>query len=76
MNTFTLVFTSEELNTIFNALQDRPFREVAGIIDNIRMQIQAAQDEQAEKERQETEKKEMVKEMDHMFNGEKEGDKK
>lgn len=58
MNTFTLVFTSEELNTIFNALQDRPFREVAGIIDNIRMQIQAAQTEQAEKERQEAKEEE------------------
>ena len=58
MNTFTLVFTSEELNTIFNALQDRPFREVAGIIDNIRMQIQAAQAEQAEKERQEAKEEE------------------
>ena len=58
MNTFTLVFASEELNTIFNALQDRPFREVAGIIDNIRMQIQAAQDEQAEKERQESKEEE------------------
>lgn len=50
MNTFTLVFTSEELNTIFNALQDRPFREVAGIIDNIRMQISAAQAEESKKE--------------------------
>lgn len=50
MNTFTLVFTSEELNVIFNALQDKPFREVAGIIDNIRMQISAAQAEQEAKE--------------------------
>ena len=52
MNTFTLVFTSDELNVIFNALQDKPFREVASIIDNIRMQIQTAQAEQEEKERQ------------------------
>lgn len=58
MNTFTLVFTSEELNVIFNALQDKPFREVAGIIDNIRMQIQAAQAEQTEKERQEVKEEE------------------
>lgn len=58
MNTFTLVFTSEELNVIFNALQDKPFREVAGIIDNIRMQISAAQAEQAEKERQEAKEEE------------------
>lgn len=56
---YTLVFTSEELNVIFNALQDKPFREVAGIIDNIRMQIQAAQDEQAEKERQEAKEEEI-----------------
>ncbi len=58
MNTFTLVFTSEELNVIFNVLQDKPFREVAGIIDNIRMQISAAQAEQAEKERQEAKEEE------------------
>lgn len=57
MNTFTLVFTSEELNVIFNALQDKTFREVAGIIDNIRMQISAAQAEQEAKERQEEEDK-------------------
>ena len=50
MNTFTLVFTNDELNIVFNALQDRPFREVAPIIDNIRMQIQAAQDELNKKE--------------------------
>jgi len=50
MNTFTLVFTNDELNVVFNALQDRPFREVAPIIDNIRMQIQAAQDELNKKE--------------------------
>ena len=59
--TYTFVFTDQELNVIFQALQDRPFREVAGIIDNIRMQIQAAQDEQAEKERRE-EQTESVKE--------------
>ena len=50
MNTFTLVFTNDELNVVFNALQDRPFREVAPIIDNIRMQIQAAQNELNKKE--------------------------
>jgi hypothetical protein len=56
MNTFTLVFTNDELNVVFNALQDRPFREVAPIIDNIRMQIQAAQDELNKKENVEGEK--------------------
>lgn len=50
MNTFKLVFTSDELNVVFNALQDRPFREVAPIIDNIRMQISAAQEEESKKE--------------------------
>ena len=50
MNTFTLVFTSEEINVIFNALQDRPFREVAPVIDNIRIQINAAQAEESKKE--------------------------
>lgn len=47
MNTFTLVFTDQELNIIFGALQERPYREVAPIIDSIRMQIQAAQEEKA-----------------------------
>jgi hypothetical protein len=56
MNTFTLVFTNDELNVVFNALQDRPFREVAPIIDNIRMQIQAAQDELNKKENVEGDK--------------------
>ena len=48
--TYTFVFTDQELNVIFQALQDRPFREVAPVIDNIRMQIQAAQDELNKKE--------------------------
>lgn len=49
MNTFTLVFTSDELNVIFNALQDKPYKEAAPVIDSIRMQIQAAQEEQMKK---------------------------
>lgn len=52
MNTFTLVFTDQELNVIFEALQERPYREAAPVIDSIRMQIQAAQEEKARHEGQ------------------------
>ena len=48
--TYTFVFTDQELNVIFQALQDRPFREVAPVIDNIRIQINAAQAEESKKE--------------------------
>lgn len=52
MNTFTLVFTDQELNIIFGALQERSYREAAPVIDSIRMQIQAAQEEKARQEGQ------------------------
>lgn len=52
MNTFTLVFTDQELNVIFGALQERPYREAAPVIDSIRMQIQAAQEEKERREEQ------------------------
>lgn len=52
MNTFTLVFTDQELNVIFGALQERPYREAAPVIDSIRMQIQAAQEEKERHEGQ------------------------
>ena len=52
MSTFTLVFTDQELNVIFGALQERPYKEAAPVIDSIRMQIQAAQEEKARHEGQ------------------------
>lgn len=50
MNTFTFVFTDQELNVIFGALQEKPYKEAAPVIDSIRMQIQAAQEEKARQE--------------------------
>ena len=52
MNTFTFVFTDQELNVIFGALQEKPYTEAAPVIDSIRMQIQAAQEEKARHEGQ------------------------
>lgn len=52
MNTFTFVFTDQELNVIFGALQEKPYKEAAPVIDSIRMQIQAAQEEKARHEGQ------------------------
>lgn len=52
MNTFTLVFTDQELNAIFGALQEMPYKEAAPVIDSIRMQIQAAQEEKSRHEGQ------------------------
>ena len=52
MNTFTFVFTDQELNVIFGALQERPYKEAAPVIDSMRMQIQAAQEEKARHEEQ------------------------
>lgn len=50
METFTLVLTGQELNIVFKSLQELPFREVAPIIDNIRMQVNAAQEERMKAE--------------------------
>lgn len=50
MNTFTFVFTDQELNVIFGALQEKPYKEAAPVIDSIRMQIQAAQEEKSRQE--------------------------
>lgn len=52
MNTFTFVFTEQELNVIFGALQEKPYKEAAPVIDSIRMQINAAQEERARREEQ------------------------
>lgn len=50
METYRLVFNGEELNVIFNALAEKPYREVAGLFNTINMQIQAAREESARKE--------------------------
>ena len=49
METYTLVFTGQELNTVFKALQELTYKEAAPVVDNIRMQLQAAQEEQMKK---------------------------
>ena len=49
---YSFVFTGEEVNVIFGALQERPYKEAAPVIDSIRMQIQAAQEEKERHEGQ------------------------
>ena len=39
MQSFTLVFTGEELNLLGVALSDRPFKEVAGLLGKINQQV-------------------------------------
>lgn len=54
---YTLVFTNQELNTIFGALQELPFKNAAPVIESIRMQIQAAeQEKQKQEEKEDSEK--------------------
>lgn len=50
MNTITLVLTAEELNVIFTALSEGPYKVVNPVMQNIQMQIQAAQEERARQE--------------------------
>ena len=73
MSNYSFCFTGEEVGIMFRSLYERPYKEVAPIIDSMNMQIRAAQEE--EQRRTEGEKEEMVHKMDHMFNGDKEGDK-
>lgn len=49
MNSFTFVLTDQELNVVFDALREKPYKEAAPVIDSIVMQVNAAN---AEKERQ------------------------
>lgn len=49
METSTLVFTNEELQIIFEALSELPYKKSASIIGTIQNQLQAAF---AEKQRQ------------------------
>lgn len=43
--TNTLVFTNEELNTIFEALSELPYKRSAPIIGTMQQQLQAAFEE-------------------------------
>ena len=47
---FTLEFGSDAINTIFDALADKPYRAVAHIVAEIQRQIQAQQQESAPEE--------------------------
>ncbi len=47
--TFNFVFTEAELNLIFSALTEKPYKEVANVIDNIRNQYNFALQEQQRK---------------------------
>ena len=40
---FTLELGGNAINVIFNALQDRPYREVAGVITEIQRQVEEQQ---------------------------------
>ena len=40
---FTLELGGNAINVIFNALQDRPYREVAGVIAEIQQQVERQQ---------------------------------
>ncbi len=40
---FTLELGGNAINVIFNALQDRPYREVAGVIAEIQRQVEEQQ---------------------------------
>lgn len=58
---FTLVFTPNELDVIFSALQEMPYKKAAPIIETINQQIRAAYEEQQRKAQEEaktTEKEE------------------
>ena len=70
---FKFNLSEKETNVILAGLQELRFKDAAPVIDVLRAQIQANYEEAAKPE--EEEKEEMVHEMDHMFNGEKEGDK-
>ena len=63
MKTFTFVFTEEELNQIFNALSDKPYKEVVGLLNNITNQYRFAMEEEQRKieAKAEAEKKDVEK---------------
>ena len=49
MNTITLVLTREELNVIFTALAEGPYKVVNPVMQNIQMQLRAAEEEMMKK---------------------------
>ena len=53
---YTFVFTNQELGIIFGALQEKPYKEVAPVIESIRMQIAAAEAELSKEKEEEKEK--------------------
>ena len=61
MNNFQLVFTPNELDVIFNALQEMPYKKAAPVIETMNQQIRAAYDEQQRKAQQEDAKTEEEK---------------
>ena len=75
---FQFTLSEKEVNTILAGLQELRFREAAPVIDVLKAQIQANYEEAAKPvastEENVENKEEMVHKMDHMFNGEKEGD--
>lgn len=56
--TNTLVFTNEELNTIFEALSELPYKRSAPIIGTMQQQLQAAFEEKKRKAERPKEEKE------------------
>ena len=55
--TNTLVFTNEELNIIFEALAELPYKRSASIIGTMQQQLQAAFEEKKKKFEEEKENK-------------------
>lgn len=55
--TNTLVFTNEELNTIFEALSELPYKRSAPIIGTMQQQLQAAFEEKKKKLAEEAKEK-------------------
>ena len=69
---FQFTLSEKEVNTVLAGLQELRFKDSAPVIDVLRAQIQANYEEAAKP----VEEEEMVHEMDHMFNGVKEGEEK
>lgn len=60
MNTFNIVFTVEELNTIGEALGKLPYERVVNIFNAINNQVAAIQKEREEEAKKEAEKEEPI----------------
>ena len=53
----TLVFTNEELNVVFEALSELPYKKSAPIIGTMQQQLQAAFEEKKKKLEEESKEK-------------------